>query len=142
MVYAGISILKLTDWDLVNECRYLRQLPIIHRALESKQNIKIPGELLFNSRHYLFFLNKHTYTLRRYKNIVAELNKRSINVKDYSSAWKVYAGKEDVDYWPSFKDADSSIAYLSTKIVSRNTPMKFYGKEITVLEAVKKLTDF
>ena len=86
----GIAPESLTDEQLFAESRELKMLPSYFERYGMLSFSKAPERFTLGKGHILFFAFKPTYTLTRYKKVLAECRNRNINVKDESFRWGVY----------------------------------------------------
>lgn len=115
-INAGIPPSQLSNAHLLAEHREIKRLPNHF----NKHGIKgiIPQEFKLGQGHVMFFLNKGSFTLKRYKEIYLECIKRGFNVQDYSSAWDVY--KTYPNQFNDYKPTTQAIELIRQRIKERS----------------------
>lgn len=138
-INAGIPPKALTDQHLLAEHREIKRLPAIFA--KNANPIGIPEKFTLGTGHVKFFLDKGKYTLKRYKLLYAECVNRGFEVTDYSPNWEIY--EEHKKYNKDYEETSEAIRLLVERIGERLSASKqkprYYGKRITVEEAMKQL---
>lgn len=131
-INAGIPVEVLSDQHLLAEHREIKRIPNTKfHSLPSKQ-------FTLGKGHVLFFIDKHNYTLERYKNIHQECLRRNFNVTDYSECWN----KPNINnkpYIPSSNDRNLVIDRIISNVTTSKQIPRYCGEIISKEEYIQKL---
>lgn len=139
-INVGIDPSYLTDEHLLAEHREIKRMCSLYEKNKDLSNKRIPTRFTLNTGHMLFFLDKPSYTLQRYRDIHQECIQRGFNVPDYSDNWRVYNNVKGIGYIPSSYDKSLLVQRISMRI--NESPKKFFhykGEQITKENAIKLL---
>lgn len=104
-INAGIPVQNLSDEHLRAEEAEIAMCPGFYNRVWKGKSI-IPSQFTLGQGHISFFMNKKTWTLRRYKELHEECLKRGFDgIKDKSERWNTWNPKEDINYVPSNRDS-------------------------------------
>ena len=96
-INVGISPKYLSDEHLRAEEAVIAMCPGFYNKVW-KGKSSIPSQFTLGKGHISFFMNKKTWTLRRYKELHEECLKRGFTgIKDKSERWNEWNPKEDID---------------------------------------------
>ena len=135
----GIKPSQLTDEHLFAESRELKMLPSLYKKVGDKSLNKVPNEFTLGKGHMLFFLYKSAYTLKRYRKVLQECQRRGFNINDESYRWLVYNGNYET--WTETGSEKYKIMDRITEKI-KSSPKEYfhyYHKRITKEEAIKIL---
>ena len=137
-INSAIPVKCLTDEHLLAEHREIKRLPYcLKKAIISGSINKIPAKFTLGKGHVLFFLDKMSFILKRYNEIMCETRNRGFDVQDYSDNWKGI----DVKYFNTHNCCLEEKILLIDRISDRimNSKKKYwhyYGKIISKEDAV------
>jgi len=89
-VNVGVHPKDLTDKHLLAEHREIKRIPNHLRKFGLKSLKGAPNKFKLGRGHVKFFLDKGSYTYKRYIRIHAECKRRGFKVKNYIKAWEIY----------------------------------------------------
>ena len=113
-INVGIPVKNLSDEHLRAEELEVSMLPgFYNRVWKGKSSI--PAQFTLNKGHISFFMNKKSWTLKRYRELHDECVRRGFNIKDKSWKWDEWKPKNDIDYVPSSRD----LQIIKERIISK-----------------------
>lgn len=113
-INAGISVKSLSDEHLRAEELEVSMLPGFYNKVWKGKSL-IPAQFTLGKGHISFFMNKKSWTLKRYLELHNECLRRGFNVKDKSERWSSWNPENDIDYIPSSKD----LQIIKERIISK-----------------------
>lgn len=140
-INAHIPVTFLCDEHLKAEHREIKRVCNRYMQRLSKNKFDdIPSTFRLGTGHELFFINKPTYTLLRFKEIHQECINRGFNMTDFSDNWDVYEKKDShlfVDY--PYSETDNKL--IIERITERLLSMKniHYNRKKTTAEKMIEL---
>lgn len=141
-INSAINPFFLTDEHLLAEHREIKRIcdNYYKRKLKNKFD-DIPNKFTLGTGHVLFFIDKPTFTLARYKALHNECKERGFNTEDFSSNWNIYNNQfKDVIYIPTIEDENILKERIKNRI--HDTPKQYwhyYGAAITKENACLKI---
>ena len=114
-INAGIPVKNLSDEHLRAEEAEIAMCPGFYNKVWKGKSL-IPVQFTLGKGHISFFMNKKSWTLKRYQKLHEECLRRGFNIKDKSERWSLWNPKNDVDYVPSIKDKQIVKERIITKI--------------------------
>ncbi len=138
-INSAIPVKCLTDEHLLAEHREIKRLPYcLKKAIISGSINNIPTKFTLGKGHILFFLDKMSFILKRYNEIMFEIINRGFNVQDYSDNWKDIDVKYFNTYNCCLEEKKLLIDRISDRIMnSKKKCWHYYGKSISKEEAIK-----
>ena len=113
-INVGIPVKNLSDEHLRAEEAEIAMCPgFYNRVWKGKSDI--PSQFSLGKGHISFFMNKKSWTLRRYQLLHRECIRRGFNIKDKSWKWDKWKPKNDIDYVPSSRD----LQIIKERIISK-----------------------
>lgn len=140
-INVGINPKNLTDQHLLAEHREIKRICSLFS--NKKKPYSIPNQFSLGTGHMLFFLDKGTYTLNRYKSLHQECLRRGFNVEDYSSSWRCYENTISYykkDWIATEKDAYAIIERITTRINESVQIPRYLGEKIDKNVAINLLS--
>ncbi len=139
-----VSVKVLSNEHLLAEHREIKRVcnRYSQRKLKGIEN-DVPSQFTLGKGHELFFSNKPTYTLYRYKSIHQECLYRGFNVQDFSSNWDVYDDNCVLSYNQQ-KEDDKTIINRIIDNVKKSTKNSYgyYGDKLTREEYINHLNNY
>lgn len=137
-VNSHIPVKNLTDQHLLAEHREIKRLPALY-TLWLRKPKDLPDSFRLGTGHVLYLIDKGHYTFQRYLAIHAECKERGFKVTDYSENWNVY----ELAHYKTIPFSQESMSLIIDRITtnlrkSKQIP-RYYGKDITVDEAIRIL---
>lgn len=128
-INAGIPVKNLSDEHLRAEEAEIAMCPgFYNRVWRGKSSI--PSQFTLNKGHISFFMNKKTWTLKRYKELHQECLRRGFNIKDKSERWEGWNPSVDIDYIPTSRDNQIVKERIISKINNSTGQFHYYKKRI------------
>jgi len=129
-INAGISVECLSNEHLRAEEAEIAMCPgFYNRVWKGKSDI--PSQFTLGKGHISFFMNKKSWTLRRYQLLHMECIKRGfVGIKDKSERWERWNPKEDIDYVPSSRDKQIVKERIISKANNSSGQFHYYRKRI------------
>ena len=129
-INAGIPVQNLSDEHLRAEEAEIAMCPGFYNRVWKGKSV-IPSQFTLGKGHISFFMNKKTWTLKRYKTLHNECLRRGFNgIKDKSYRWDEWNPDDDINWVPT--DIDNQI--IKERIISQinNSTCRFhyYRKKI------------
>ena len=129
-INAGIPVKNLSDEHLRAEEAEIAMMPGFYNRVWKGKSV-IPSQFTLNKGHISFFMNKKTWTLRRYKELHEECLKRGFDgIKDKSDRWSAWNPGVDIDYVPTSRDNQIIKERIITKINNSTGQFHYYRKKI------------
>ena len=127
-INAGIPVKNLSDEHLRAEEAEIAMCPGFYNKVWKGKSL-IPIQFTLGKGHISFFMNKKSWTLKRYKELHEECLKRGFDgIKDKSERWDKWDPKEDIDYTPSIKDKQIVKERIILKIEASTGLFHYYRK--------------
>lgn len=115
-INVGIPVKNLSDEHLRAEEAEIAMCPGFYNKVW-KGKSDIPSQFTLGKGHISFFMNKKTWTLKRYHELHQECIKRGFTgIKDKSGRWNEWNPKNDIDYVPLSRDLQIIKERIVTKI--------------------------
>ena len=128
-INAGIPVKNLSDEHLRAEEAEIAMCPgFYNRVWRGKSSI--PSQFTLNKGHISFFMNKKTWTLKRYKELHQECLRRGFNIKDKSERWEGWNPSVDIDYIPTSRDNQIVKERIISKLNNSTGTFHYYRKRI------------
>lgn len=126
----GIPVNNLSDEHLRAEEAEIAMCPgFYNKVWKGKSNI--PNQFTLGKGHISFFMNKKTWTLKRYQELHQECIKRGfVSIKDKSERWNGWNPKEDIDYISSNRDSQIVKERIISKVNNSSGQFHYYRKKI------------
>ena len=102
-INAGIPVKNLSDEHLRAEEAEIAMCPGFYNKVWKGKSL-IPIQFTLGKGHISFFMNKKSWTLKRYRELHNECLRRGFNIKDKSERWCLWDPENDIDYVPSCED--------------------------------------
>ena len=129
-VNVGISVECLSDEHLRAEEQEIAMLPgFYNKVWKGKTNI--PPEFTLGRGHISFFMNKKTWSLKRYQLLHQECVKRGFHMEDKSDRWKSWNPIEDVDYVESGNEKRILLERISERVLNSNGTFHYYRERVS-----------
>ena len=128
-INAGISVKNLSDEHLRAEEAEIAMCPGFYNRVWKGKSV-IPTQFTLGPGHISFFMNKKSWTLKRYRELHNECLRRGFNIKDKSDRWNSWNPKNDIDYVPSSRDNQIIKERIITKINNSKGRFHYYRKRI------------
>ena len=129
-INVGIPVQDLSDEHLRAEEAEIAMIPGFYNKVW-KGKSKIPERFTLGKGHISFFMNKKTWTLRRYKELHEECLKRGFDgIKDKSERWNTWNPSIDIDYVPTSRDNQIIKERIISKINNSTGQFHYYKKKI------------
>lgn len=129
-INVGIPVKNLSDEHLRAEEAEIAMCPGFYNKVWKGKSV-IPSQFTLNKGHISFFMNKKTWTLKRYQELHQECIKRGFTgIKDKSERWNEWNSKEDIDYVPMSKDSLIVKERIIGKINNSTSQFHYYRKKI------------
>lgn len=140
-INSAIPVQNLTDEHLLAEHREIKRLPwCLENAIESGSIKNIPEKFTLGKGHVLFFLDKMSFTHKRYCQIHEELKRRGFNIANYHERWQNVPARYNNDYTSTVEERDLLIERISERIMnSPKDSFRYYGRIISKEQAVELL---
>lgn len=136
-INVGIPVENLSDEHLRAEEAEIAMLPgFYNRVWKSKSDI--PNHFTLNKGHISFFMNKWSWSLKRYRELHDECVKRGFSVKDKSNRWDNWKVK-DVKFKEEGFERDLLIERIKGKIQNSTGHFHYYREVISKDDAIKIL---
>ena len=142
-INSNIPVANLTDEHLLAEHREIKRLPaFFQKSLSTGSINKIPKNFCLGTGHVTFFLDKGSFTLKRYSDILKECQKRGFNITDYSENWNIYVN--DMEYFKEYIPTKEEKILLEERISERilcssKDTFHYNGVAISKEESIKIL---
>lgn len=126
-INAGIPVQDLSREHLLAEHREIKRIcnRLKQRLANDKfSDIPVPfyemknGKIAFKE---LFWLDKGSYTYKRYEQIYKECIRRGYNVQYYGGNWEIYY--EKTDYWNDYEPTIEQVQMIKDRIAERLKPL-------------------
>lgn len=129
-INAGIPVECLSDEHLRAEELEIAMLPgFFNKVWKGKS--AIPSQFTLGQGHISFFMNKKTWTLRRYKELHEECIKRGFTgIKDKSERWNGWIPKDNIDWVPTDIDNQIIKERIISKLNNSTGTFHYYRKRI------------
>ena len=129
-INVGILPKYLSDEHLRAEEAEIAMIPGFYNRVWKSKSI-IPLQFTLGKGHISFFMNKKTWTLKRYKKLHEECLKRGFDgIKDKSERWNAWNPNEDIDYTPSLSDSLIIKERIFSKVNNSTGQFHYYRKKI------------
>jgi deoxyribonuclease (pyrimidine dimer) len=129
-INAGILVKNLSDEHLRAEEAEIAMCPGFYNRVWKGKSL-IPSQFTLGKGHISFFMNKKSWTLRRYKELHEECIKRGFaGIKDKSDRWSTWNSSVDIDYVPSSRDLQIIKERIISKINNSTGAFHYYRKRI------------
>lgn len=129
-INVGIPVADLSDEHLRAEEAEIAMIPGFYNKVW-KGKSSIPPQFTLGKGHISFFMNKKTWTLRRYHLLHEECLKRGFNgIKNKSERWNKWNPKEDIDYIPTSGDRRIVKERIISKLNNSTGTFHYYRKRI------------
>ena len=129
-INAGIPVTNLSDEHLRAEEAEIAMMPGFYNRVWKGKSL-IPSQFTLGKGHISFFINKKTWTLKRYKELHEECLKRGFDgIKDKSDRWSTWNPNVDVDYTPSLSDSLIIKERIISKVNNSTGQFHYYRKRI------------
>ena len=129
-INAGIPVKNLSDEHLRAEEAEIAMIPGFYNRVWKGKSL-IPSQFTLNKGHISFFMNKKTWTLKRYRLLHEECLKRGFDgVKDKSCRWSTWNPSVDIDYIPTSVDNQIIKERIISKLNNSTGTFHYYRKRI------------
>lgn len=129
-INAGIPVKNLSDEHLRAEEAEIAMIPGFYNRVWKGKSV-IPSQFTLNEGHISFFMNKKTWTLRRYQLLHEECLKRGFDgIKDKSDRWDTWNPSADIDYIPTSRDNQIVKERIISKLNNSTGLFHYYKKRI------------
>ena len=129
-VNVGIPVECLSDEHLRAEEQEIAMLPGFYNNVW-KGKTSIPKEFTLGKGHISFFMNKKTWSLKRYQLLHQECIKRGFTLKDKSERWNTWNPQEDINFIETGNEKFLLKQRISERIVNSNGKFHFYKERKT-----------
>lgn len=128
-INAGIPVKNLSDEHLRAEELEISMLPGFYNKVW-KDKSSIPSQFTLGQGHISFFMNKKSWTLKRYQELHNECLRRGFSIKDKSWKWNEWDSKEDIVYTPTSRDNQIVKDRIISKLKESSGKFHYYRKKI------------
>lgn len=129
-INAGIPVKNLSDEHLRAEEAEIAMLPGFYNKVWKGES-SIPSQFTLGKGHISFFMNKKTWTLKRYQELHSECLKRGFTgIKDKSERWNEWNPNVDIDYIPTSRDSQIIKERIISKANNSSGQFHYYRKKI------------
>lgn len=129
-INAGIPVKNLSDEHLRAEEAEIAMIPGFYNRVWKDKSL-IPSQFTLNKGHISFFMNKKTWTLKRYHLLHEECLKRGFDgIKDKSDRWSTWNPSADIDYIPTSRDNQIVKERIISKLNNSTGLFHYYKKRI------------
>jgi deoxyribonuclease (pyrimidine dimer) len=139
-ISSGVRSHSMVDLHVRKERIELLRIP--NAVKKGKAVLKdIPNEFKLQKNHVRFYYSRLKYLHKRYLELTEECIKRGFKVTDYSDAFKDLPEHLYNDWDDNIPRVKEIVSERIKERLSgmREVDLKYYGKPITVEEAIKKL---
>lgn len=138
-INVGIPVQNFSDEHLRAEELEISMMPGFYNRVWKGKSV-IPSQFTLGQGHISFFMNKKTWTLKRYQNLHNECLRRGFDgIKDKSYRWDEWNPKEDIDYTPSIKDKQIVKERIISKIETSTGLFHYYHMIVSKENIIKIL---
>lgn len=138
-INTGISPKNLSDEHLRAEEAEIAMCPGFYNRVWKGKSV-IPTQFTLGKGHISFFMNKKTWTLKRYQELHEECIRRGfVNIKDKSERWLLWYPENDIDYIPSNRDLQIIKERIISKINNSTGTFHYNRKRIEKGDLINKL---
>ena len=138
-INVGISPKDLSDEHLRAEEAEIAMCPGFYNKVW-KGKSTIPLQFTLGKGHISFFMNKKTWTLKRYQILHQECIRRGFDgIKDKSYRWDEWNPKEDIDYVPTSRDKRIIKERIISKIETSTGLFHYYHMIVSKENIIKIL---
>lgn len=138
-INVGISPKDLSDEHLRAEEAEIAMCPgFYNKVWKGKSTISL--QFTLGKGHISFFMNKKTWTLKRYQTLHNECLRRGFDgIKDKSYRWNEWNPKEDIDYVPTSRDKRIIKERIISKIETSTGLFHYYHMIVSKENIIKIL---
>jgi len=140
-ISSSIPAIALCDLHLRKERIEILRIP--NKVKKNKYSPKTvaPKEFKLGTGHEVFFISRLKYIHKRYLELTKECIKREFNITDYSDAFKDLPEHLYNDWDDDIPKVKEIVSERIKERLSgmREVDLKYYGKPISLEDAIKKL---